>query len=131
MARTNQSVLRFKTLTDELKKEVHAQAVQELNAQAENLAHMIEQVAPRGETGELVHSIRVVPDKSKDTVVRVVEGGQDTIKDGYNYPRADEFGTVHMPPKPHFFPTYRLMKKKMISSMKRKITASIKKRSAQ
>lgn len=127
----NKSVQRFKALTDTLKKEVHQQAVEELNNQAENLAHMIKKVAPRGETGDLVHSIRVVPDRTKDTVVRVVEGGQTTIKDGYNYPRADEFGTVNMQPKPHFFPTYRLLKKKMISSMKRKITASIKKRSAQ
>ena len=54
-----------------------------------------------------------------------------TVKDGYQYPRADEFGTVKMQAKPHFFPSYRLMKPRMISGMKRKITAAIKKRSAQ
>ena len=36
-----------------------------------------------------------------------------------------------MKARPFFLPTYRLMKKKMISSMKRKLAATIKKRSAE
>lgn len=128
---SNASLQRFRKLTQDLRDEVHAEAVAELNRQAEGLADLIRSVAPRGATGELEHSVRVIPDRSKDTVVRVVEGAPTTIKDGYEYPRAVEFGTVHMQPKPHFFPTYRLSKKKIISAMKRKITASIKKRSAE
>lgn len=127
---SNASVQRFKSLTQALKEEVHAGAVAELNTQADALVSMIESVAPRGATGELEHSIRKIPGKS-DTQVRVVEGNPATIKAGYQYPRADEFGTIHMVAKPHFFPTYRLMKKRMISAMKRKITAAIKKRSAE
>lgn len=130
----NASVERFKKLTEELQAEVHAQAVAELNTQADGLVELIKSVAPRGETGELVHSIRKVPGK-KDTIVRIVEGGALTTRPGsskpYDYARADEFGTVNMPAKPHFFPSYRLRKKKMIAAMKRKITASIKKRSAE
>ena len=131
----NQSVLRFKRLTEKLQKEVHQEAVAELNAQAQNLANTIENVAPKFE-GNLEHSVRVVPDRRKDTVVRVVAGGKLTIRPNistkpFDYARADEFGTVKMAAKPFFFPTYRLSKKKMISAMKRKITQSIKKRSAE
>lgn len=132
---TNASVERFRKLTKDLQKEVHDEAVAELNAQGDNLVRLIESVTPRGETGNLEHSIRKIPGK-KDTQIRIVGGGQKTIRPSvsskpYDYARADEFGTVNMPPKAFFFPTYRLTKKKMISAMKRKITASIKKRSAE
>lgn len=126
----NVSVERFRKLTKDLQREVHDEAVAELNAQGDNLVRLIESVAPRGSTGELEHSVRKIPG-SKDTQIRIVEGSPKTIKDGYQYPRAQEFGTVNMPAQPHFFPSYRLTKKKMISSMKRKITAAIKKRSAE
>jgi HK97 gp10 family phage protein len=136
MARPNASVEKFKKLTDELKAEVHALAANELLIQANALVDAMESVAPRGETGNLLHSITVVPDKSKDTVVRVVAGGRLTVRPGvsskaYDYSRADEFGTVNMKARPFFFPTYKLRKKKMIASMKRKITKSIKQRSAE
>jgi HK97 gp10 family phage protein len=140
----NASVERFRLLTEDLKKEVHAQAVQELNTQALGLAQAIESVAPIYQgppvggvvPGALKHSVRVVQDRSKDTVVRVVAGGALTIRPSvsgnpYDYARGDEFGTHNMRAQPFFFPTYRLMKKKMIAAMKRKITASIKKRSAE
>lgn len=126
----NASVERFRKLTQDLKQEVRVEAIAELNAQADNLVEAIKSVAPRGEKGELEHSIRKIPG-SKPTQVRIVEGSPATIKAGYQYPRADEFGTQKMAPKPHFFPTYRLLKKRMISTMKRKITATIKKRSAE
>lgn len=131
---TNKSVLAFKKLTEALRKEVHDLAVAELNAQANDLAALIESVAPEHE-GVLKTTVKVVPGKT-DTVVRVVAGGRATVRKGvsskdYDYARADEFGTVNMPAKPFFFPTYRLKKKKIRSAMKRKITASIKKRSAE
>jgi HK97 gp10 family phage protein len=139
MAR-NASVERFRLLTEELKKEVHVEAVAELNRQAAALAELIRSVAPvyQGPVepgGELKTSVRMIPDRSKDTVVRIVAGGKLTTRPAissqpYDYARADEFGTHKMAAKPFFFPTYRLRKKKIISAMKRKITASIKKRSA-
>jgi len=130
----NKSVERFKLLTDDLKKEVHDQAVNELNAQARDLADLMISVAPHDE-GNLQHSVRIVPGK-KDTIVRIVAGGSLTIRRSvsskpFDYARADEFGTVKMPARPFFFPTYRLRKKKIIAAMKRKIAASIKKRSAE
>lgn len=130
----NKSVERFRRLTEDLRKEVHDAAVKELNEQAGQLANLIESVAPKFE-GKLAHSVRVVPGK-KDTQVRIVAGGKLTIRPSvsskpFDYARADEFGTVNMPAQPFFFPTYRLRKKKIISAMKRKITKSIKERSAE
>lgn len=139
----NVSVERFQKLTEDLQKEVHVLAVAELNAQAQDLAATIQSVAPVYQgveisgtvPGALKTSVRVAPGK-KDTVVRVVAGGVLTTRPAvsaqpYDYARADEFGTVNMKPQPFFFPTYRLRKKKIIAAMKRKITASIKKRSAE
>jgi HK97 gp10 family phage protein len=129
----NASVERFRALTETLKKEVHDLAVKELLIQATDLAGTIESVAPVHE-GTLKTTVKVVPGK-KDTVVRIVAGGRLTIRPGvsskpYDYARADEFGTINMPAHPFFFPTFRLRKKKIKASMKRKITSSIKKRSA-
>lgn len=139
----NISVERFKKLTEDMQKEVHELAVLELNAQAQDLAHTIAAVAPVYQgisaegvvSGALKHSVRVVPGE-KDTIVRVVAGGELTTRPSvsakpFDYARADEFGTVKMAAHPFFFPTYRLMKKRIIAGMKRKITASIKKRSAE
>jgi HK97 gp10 family phage protein len=130
----NVSVERFKRLTEQLRQEVRDAAIAELNSQAGELANLISQVAPR-EEGALAHSVRVIPG-AKPTQVRVVAGGKATIRPStsskpYDYARADEFGTQKMPPRPFFFPTYRLRKKKIIAAMKRRIKANIKKRSAE
>lgn len=137
----NVSVERFRKLTEDLKKEVHALAVAELNRQASDLAETMKAIAPVYEgddpdvrAGALKESVRLIPDKRRDTLVRVVAGGTLTTARAasgtYDYARANEFGTQEMRPQPFFFPTYRLKKKKMIAAMKRRITASIKKRSA-
>lgn len=141
---TNKSVEAFKRLTDNLKAQVHAHAVEQLRLEADKLAQTIEQVAPvyQGPTepgvqpGALKHSVRVVPDATKDTIVRVVAGGQQTVRPAvsttpYDYARADEFGTVKMKARPFFFPTYRLMKRGIINEMKRRIRADIKAVSAE
>lgn len=131
----NKSVDRFRALTQQLKDEVHAEAVRELNSQADNLVRVMVAAAPH-DTGNLEHSVRKVPDRKKDTTVRIAAGGRLTIRKSvsakpYDYARGDEFGTTNMAARPFFFPTYRLLKKKMVSTMKRRITASIKKRSAE
>ena len=130
---TNVSVERFRALTEQMKQQVFDDAADELDRQADQLLQLMQSVAPRGETGELEHSIRKVPGKSK-LVQRIVAGGALTIRKGsgkpYDYSRADEFGTVNMKAKPFFFPTYRLRKRKICRPMKRKLTATIKKYSA-
>lgn len=131
---TNVSVERFRRLSEDLKKEVFDAAVDELNTQADSLVQLMESVAPRHE-GKLIHSIRKIPGKSR-TQVRIVAGGQQTIRPAmssrpFDYSRADEFGTKNMKARPFFFPSYRLRKKRMVAGMKRKLTAAIKKRSAE
>lgn len=130
----NQSVERFKKLTKDLQKEVHDGAVSELNENGDTLVSLMMAAAPE-DKGNLSHSVRKIRGKV-DTQIRIVAGGILTTRESvsskpFDYARADEFSTVNMPAKPFFFPTYRLMKKKIISNMKRKITASIKKRSAE
>jgi HK97 gp10 family phage protein len=130
----NVSVLRFRALTTALKQEVFNDAVAELKVQADGLVSLMESVVPVAK-GDLEISIRKVDGKSP-TQVRIVAGGKGTIKtspsgSSYDHARAVEFGTVNMKAEPFFFPSYRLAKKKMISSMKRKLTATIKKRSAE
>jgi hypothetical protein len=140
---TNQSVERFRRLTEDLQRKVHEEAVAELNEQAEELAKLIASVAPiyQGPAtdvvpGALRQSVRVVPDRSKDTIVRIVAGGatttRPTVSSGpYDYSRAVEFGTHENAPKPFFFPTYRLRKKSIIAAMKRRITKNVKVYSAE
>jgi HK97 gp10 family phage protein len=132
---TNVSVERFRALTAQMKQQVFDDAAAELDRQADLLLQLMESVAPRGETGDLLHSIRKVDGKTK-LIKRLVAGGQLTIRHSvsskpYDYARADEFGTVNMKAKPFFFPTYRLRKKKVVAAMKRKLTATIKRYSAE
>lgn len=134
MGKPNQSVQNFKNLTKDLQKQVHDEAVKELNSQGDYIVSQMISAAPE-DKGNLHHSVRKIAGKS-DTQIRIVAGGVLTTRPGvstkpFDYARADEFGTHRMKAKPFFFPTYRLLKKKVISSMKRRITASIKKRSAE
>ena len=134
MAKPNKSVLAFRKLTVDLMREVHDEAVKELNDQGEQLRSLIESVAPKLE-GNLRHSVRKIPGKN-DRQIRIVAGGELTVRPSisskpYDYSRAAEFGARGVPATPFFFPSYRLRKKKIISAMKRKITKSIKARSAE
>lgn len=141
---TNKSVERFKALTEEMKRTVRQEAIAELNRQASILRDTIQAIAPiyQGppvggvQPGALKTSVKLVSDKSKSTVVRIVAGGVLTVRPSisgkpYDYARADEFGTQQMAAQPFFFPTYRLMKKRIISAMKRRVAANIKKYSAE
>jgi HK97 gp10 family phage protein len=132
----NESVEKFRRLTVAMQKEVFAEAVSELNRQADGLVDQMKRVVARGKSGHLADSIRKVQG-TKPTIVRIVAGGvstrrQKTMHSGdFDYARAVEFGTLKMHAEPFFFPTYRLLRKRMRSSMKRKITATINKRSAE
>jgi len=137
------SLEKFRKLTDQMKQQVHDEAIKELHAQADDLVETIKSVTPiyRGpplpdvSPGALRDSVRVVPDSSKDYIVRVVAGGTSTQHptgwSTFNYARAVEFGTHEMKAIPFFFPTYRLRKKSIIAAMKRRITKNIKQYSAE
>ena len=139
----NKSVERFRKLTEDMQKTVRENAISELNRQAGILKDAIASVAPIYEgpaesdvvPGALRASV-AVKQGNKDTVVRVLAGGSTTTRKGvsgreFDYSRAAEFGTQQNGAQPFFFPTYRLMKKKIVASMKRRIALQIKKYSAE
>ena len=131
----NKSVEAFRRLTVDLQRAVYTDAIAELDAQADGLVTRMKSVVKHGPTGSLANSIRKQRGKVP-TVVRVMAGGSATTRTGgggrpYDYARAVEFGTVAMPATPFFFPTFRLMRKAMRSSMRRKITKRIKQYSAE
>lgn len=131
----NKSVEAFRRLTVEMQRAIFDDAVGELNDQADTLVKMMQAVVKHGPTGNLAQSIRKEPGK-KETVVVVRAGGASTTTEvsggkPYDYARAVEFGTQHMTAEPFFFPTFRLMRKKLRSSMRRKITKRIKEYSAE
>jgi HK97 gp10 family phage protein len=139
----NKSVERFRQLSNELQQTVRQNAIDELNRQGNILKEAIAAVAPvyQGpatpgvQAGALKTSVNLVQG-SKPTIVRIVAGGYLTVRQSvsgrpFDYARADEFGTQKMQARPFFFPTYRLRKKKIIASMKRRIASQIKKYSAE
>ena len=131
---TNKSVEAFRRLTVEMQRQVYDDAVSELNSQADTLVAMMRAVVVHGPTSNLANSIRKGPGK-QPTVVRVMAGGAATTRQTrgkpYDYARAVEFGTEHVHAQPFFFPTFRLMRKKMRNSMRRKITKTIESYSAE
>jgi HK97 gp10 family phage protein len=130
----NKSLEAFRKLTREMQQQVYDDAITELNAQADALVGLMKQTVKHGPTGDLAASIRKQPGKV-ETIVRVMAGGATTTRKGgggkpYDYARAVEFGTVKMTAEPFFFPSFRLMRKTMRSSMRRKISKTIKQYSA-
>jgi HK97 gp10 family phage protein len=132
----NKSVEAFRKLTIDMQRQILVDAVGELNVQADQLVTTMKSVVKHGPTGNLANSIRKAPG-AKVTIVRVMAGGSTTTRKGsggkpaYDYARAVEFGTLHMPAESFFFPTFRLMRKPMRSSMRRKISKTINRYSAE
>ncbi len=97
---------------------------------------MMKNVVKHGPTGDLAASIHKEEPGKVPTIVRVMVGGASTTRQGgggksYDYARAVEFGTVKMAAEPFFFPTFRLMRKTMRTSMRSKISKTIKRYSAE
>jgi HK97 gp10 family phage protein len=130
----NKSVEAFRRLTVDMQRAVYNDAVTELDVQASGLVTRMKSVVKHGPTGHLAESIRKQAGKTP-TIVRVMAGGEATTtghgSKSYDYARAVEFGTQKMTAEPFFFPTFRLMRKTMRSSMRRKITKRIKQYSAE
>jgi HK97 gp10 family phage protein len=130
----NKSVEAFRRLTVELQRDVFNDVMAELNVQADAMMTVMRTVVPRGRTGRLADSIRKHPGR-KETVVVVRAGGPTTTHPArggdYDYAVAVEHGTEKIPAHPFFYPTYRLMKDKMIRKMKRTVTKTVKKYSAE
>jgi HK97 gp10 family phage protein len=116
-------------------------------AAAEETVAMMQRLAPRGKTGNLVQSIRT--ERKDDLRVLMVAGGtaqtRREIRKGSGEFSDEaffaEFGTkAHkaggkfkgaripaIPPRPFFFPAWRAMKKRVKAKLSRSITTGIKK----
>jgi HK97 gp10 family phage protein len=129
----NKSVEEFRRLTIDMQRQIFLDAVSELETQSDSLMQMMRSVVVHGPTSNLANSIRKEQGK-KETQVYIKAGGSTTtnVAGGkpYDYARAVEYGTEHNSAHPFFWPTYRLMRKKMRAAMARKITKRIKQYSA-
>lgn len=96
-----------------------------LEENAEELAEAIRRRVP-ADGGDLTTSVTWKKGKGAtatatagadpDLTVRVIEGDEDTFYAGFV-----EHGTVNHPAQPHFFPTYRQMKRKLKSRLTRAV----------
>lgn len=102
-----------------------------LEENAEELAEAIRRRVP-ADGGDLTASVTWKKGKAAtgptgtagadpDLTVRVIEGDEDTFYAGFV-----EHGTVNHPAQPHFFPTYRQMKRKLKSRLTRAVRLVIK-----
>lgn len=136
MARSlNLSVKQFQDLMERLPKEVAKELRDAPHQEGERLAATMRQVVPQGidNRRELLESIRV-EDGRRPLQVFVKAGGPLTTKEvragsgvSYDYALANEFGTQKMTAQPFFWPTYRLLKKRIRSAISRKSRKAIEK----
>lgn len=129
MAR-NLSVGQFQQLLASIPSSVARDLDAAVFQQAERLA-VSQRAAVPVKSGKLKKSIQVVKGK-KPLSYRVVAGGEMTTVEArqrsgasYDYARGVEFGTAKATAKPFFFPTYRLLKSRIKSSIARKVKPAI------
>lgn len=129
----NLSVSQFQDLMARLPKVVAAELANAPREQGESLAAAMRRSVPTGVDGrqELEESIRVEAGR-RPLQVLVKAGGSLTtreVRQGagvyYDYANANEFGTQKMTAQPFFWPTYRLLKKKMRSAIARQARKAI------
>lgn len=111
-----------------MRQNVRRAQIEQLQENAESLASEIQAGAPVGETGELEISVGWL--RKGELKFFVKAGGRLTLKQGaqsrsYDYSRAQEFGTIHMPANPFFFVVYRRRKSQMRRAMAKAARAAI------
>jgi HK97 gp10 family phage protein len=120
----------FRSLPVAIRREV----TQALEENAEELAEAIRRRVPT-DKGDLADSVRWAKGKAAatsggrqtraagadgDISVRVIEGDDDAFYAGHV-----EHGTVNHPAQPHFFPTYRQLRRKLKSRLNRAMRKAI------
>lgn len=90
-----------------------------LNQVGAHLAKAIADASPK-ETDALAESVTSTPKVGQDNAV-IVKAGNDVAP----YARFVEFGTVHAPAHPFFWPTYRAMEDQVKATIKSAVTAAV------
>lgn len=132
MAR-NLSVEQFKQLLAKIPPVVAAELAKGVDEQAHLLLAVQRAAAARGKTGNLQASGRV--EVGRHELQRLVKfGGRLTTKpvrkgfDGdYDYAVGTEHGNERVPAQPFFYPSYRLMKKRLRAGISRKVKPAMQK----
>lgn len=123
----NISVQQFKQLMDSIPRAVTHELIGTVQQAGETLAGAMRPAVPRGIDGrnELVESVQVRDGKTP-LQVKVTAGGKLTTRQlrsgsgkSYDYALANEFGTQNMAAQPFFWPTYRLLKKRLRAQIAR------------
>lgn len=102
---------------------VRAVAREALDEQA---AYLVEQIRPNvpRDQGDLADSLEWHRNPRLDRIGVVVTEGADDETRGRKA-RAVEFGRPDMEAQPHFFPTYRALKRRMQNAIQKRVRATI------
>jgi len=131
MAR-NLSVQQFQDLMKRIPQAAAEELTGAVNAAGDDLVNHMKPAVPTGVDGrnELLESVRKAPGKHP-LQVRVMAGGELTTRaiggGSYDYANAVEFGTEKMHAQPFFWPTYRLRKRAIVSTLARRARKAIEK----
>ncbi len=125
---------RLKRRLEALPKEVRKAVEPALIKSGEELKERMQHLAPE-DSGALRDSIVVTapgqstPPYSQPGGSRVAAENQVLVTAGntdVRYPHLQEYGTVHSPAQPFFWPAYRLTKKRIQNRVKRAISKAVK-----
>lgn len=110
MASNNASLRNFKAANADLVKNVRKNFHELTLAQGAELVGDIQRAIEHNVTSTLRDSVRFEDRSNVDgsrVTVLVMAGGPATMKDGFDYALAEEFGTTKQSPKPFFYHTAR------------------------
>lgn len=132
MPRTAEQVARIKQRIEAIPVDARALIRKALEKSADELVDLQQRTVATDE-GDLKRSIRK-ESGDHDLAVRVVAGGPLTTKPvqhgksaTYDYALAIEHGTSTRPAEPFFFPSYRLLKRRIKNRVARAVRAAVKK----
>jgi HK97 gp10 family phage protein len=91
-----------------------------LDQSGSDIVEAIRAAAPK-DTGALAESIKATPKAGQDTAIAITAGDS-----GAPYARFVEFGTVHAPAHPFFWPTYRALKDGVKNNVETAIDSAVK-----
>ncbi|WP_315774862.1 MULTISPECIES: hypothetical protein [unclassified Bradyrhizobium] len=110
MGSNNASLRNFKAANADLVKNVRKNFHELALAQGAELVGDIKRAIEHNVSGTLQASVRYEDRTNADgsrVTVLVMAGGPTTMKDGFDYALAEEFGTTRQAPKPFFYHTAR------------------------
>ena len=132
----NPSVRRFRTDMKDLVNQAKYNFRGQINAMADELVGNMRDAIDHSVTGHLRESVRkkdisVSYGNRQEISVLVMAGGRLTIKDGFDYALAEEFGTSKEDPRPFFYGTYRLYQRDGLQQYRETLEQTIAENNAQ